>query len=644
MPALIISVALSLYFIVLRHNEADTVLISRGATLTRQLAPAAEYGAFSGNLDELKRLAEAVAREADVTAVTFHDADGHNLVSVGNSRFREQITTLPSNWLGRSEDNGTLFFHNKIQRGNPTFDDPFQPDFTTPQPTNRTLGSVTVELSRSNVIRTKREILIVTTLFSLTALAAGILFSRRLSRDVTEPILALQQTVMQIHLGKLDARVDHHPGQTLRDLEEGINEMAAALQTGRDQLEQRIDEATAELRQKKEEAERMSLAKSRFLAAASHDLRQPLHALTLFTDQLDQQPNTQPQRYLIKQVHTAVEAMNLQLSALLDISRLDLGDIRIEPKGIALEPLIERTIAVHTPGAQAKGLQLRHVPTRARVVTDPRLLERMLGNLLANAIRYTERGGIVIGVRHHGGQLRLEVWDSGIGINPSQLALIFQEFYQVGNPERDATKGLGIGLSIVARLGELLHHPVDVRSIPARGSIFSITLPPELTTAKTQGSVGEIAEEEKSEDAYGFAKEVVLLGTSDDEHTRICQLLENWGCRAVCIGNLDELHDHHISVPDVLIFNAEQCVAVRHFVSSIATPPILIMLGGVPESSEAACAAADGLPPYVQLGLPLRPARLRALLQGLLQATPDDRDESTTLAAVGRLDESHATT
>ena len=622
MPALIICVALSLYFIALRYNEADAVLLGRGAALSRQLAPAAEYGAFSGNLDELQRLAEAAAREADVTAVTFTDVDGRRLTSVGNTRFHENIRSLPGNWQGASADGNTLYFHTKIQRSVPAFDDPFQPTPSGQQPTPQPLGSVTVEMSRSAVIRTKQEILIVTLMFSLAALVAGILFSRRLSRDVTEPILALQQAVTQIHLGNLDTRVAHHPGQTLHNLEAGINEMAAALHAGRDQLEQRIAEATAELREKKEEAERTSLAKSRFLAAASHDLRQPLHALTLFTDELEQQPHTQPQRSLLKQVHSAVDAMNAQLSALLDISRLDLGDIRARPTAIDLEPLIERAVAVHAPDAQAKGLRLRHAPTRARAFSDPRLLERMLGNLLSNAIRYTQRGGVTIGVRRHGDRLRLEIWDSGIGISAEQIPLIFQEFYQVDNPERDAEKGLGLGLSIVARLGQILDHPVSVNSRPGRGSVFSIVLPRAAAEPQAQDTAADALPEAPRGNGFGFDVDVLVLGDAIEESDRLCELLENWGCRTTCATSIGAFEERGAERPDVLIFDAGRLAAMSHFVERYPTPPILIMLG----ESAAGPAAAEDRPPCPQLGLPLRPARLRALLQRLLQK-PGGEDE-----------------
>ncbi len=612
MPAVIISLTLALYFIVLRYNDADAALLGRGNALARQLAPAAEYGAFSGNIVELHRLAEAASHEPDVTAVSFHDRKGALLASVGKMHFSDNVTALPSGWEGRSKDGDTLFFHTKIQHTAQPFEDPFAQK-SDKEGLKLPLGSVTLEMSRIAVLKRKREILFVTILFSLAALAAGTLLAQRLSRDVTEPILALQKTMAQIHDGRLNARVPRHQAGTLRSLEEGINEMAAAIMAGRDHLERRIAEATLELRQKKEEAEHTSLAKSRFLAAASHDLRQPLHALSLFTAELEQQPSSLAQRRLLQQIGSAVDALNEQLNALLDISRLDLGDIIAHPKPLALEPLIERVVAVHAPEAQAKGLRLRYVPTTAWTESDPLLLERMLGNLLANAISYTSKGGIVIGMRHVGTDWQLQVWDSGIGISEEQLPLIFQEFYQVANPERAADKGLGLGLAIVSRLAQILAHPIEVRSLPGHGSVFSILLPRSKPPVPRKGQL-----EQKNNELFEFDIDVLVFSGACDERASLCNLLEGWGCRAACAADMAEVEESTRCRPDVLICDEERLPAATDFIDRHPDKtqlPILILLG---ETSRMV-AVNTGLT-YAQLALPLRPARLRALLQQLLQA------------------------
>ncbi len=627
LPAALISVVLALYLIMLRFNDADRALEERGAALTRLLMPAAEYGAFSGNVAELRRLAEAVVREPNVTAVSFYDQDGVLLVSVGDVRFTENPTKLDDAWAGASKDQQTLFFHGKIHPALPAFDDPFeaaQPassqaanslpptEATAPPPP---LGSLTLEISRSAVTAAKKETLLVTLLLALVTLFGSSLLARRLSRDVTEPILALQQTVAEIQHGNLEARLTPHPAHTLIDLEQGVNAMAASLQAGRDELESRIAEATRELRLKKEEAERMSQAKSRFLAAASHDLRQPLHALSLFTNELEAQASPASQRRMLRRIGNAVDALNEQLNALLDISRLDLADIVPHRESIALEGLIERVIAVHLPTVQAKGLRLRLVPTRAWVRSDPRLLERMIGNLLSNAIRYTDAGGILIGVRHRGNDWRLEICDTGIGINNEQVPLIFEEFYQVANLERDAEKGLGLGLAIVARLAQILEHSVSVRSRPGHGSVFAITMPETAPLGPTE-QPGEVIQDLNA----GFNIDVLVLSADPEAGSHLAKLLKGWGCRI--IHPLEGTQTEYPSAPrpQVVICDEASYAQASNAIRTGPEPePILILIGeGAPRQDRPAAAA--------QLVLPLRPARLRALLQHLLQERQPQAD------------------
>lgn len=621
-PAAFIGLTLTSYLIALRYNDADITLASRGALLTRQLASAAEYGAFSGNVAELRRLADSVKHEADVAAVTFYNSDGILLISLGNPKLAINVNLLSDGWQGSSPNGEALFFHTKIHRTIPVFEAPlvldktYEDNIPAAKIPQTLLGSVSVEMSRAAVVESKRNTLIVTTLIFLGTLLVGTLLGRRLSRDVTEPILALQKTVMQIHDGNLDVRVPQHPAGTLHILEEGINEMAAALLAGRDHLEARIDNATYELRQKKEEAERTNLAKSRFLAAASHDLRQPLHALSLFTAELERQPNSLAQRRLLQNIGNAVNALNQQFKALLDISRLDLTDTVAHTEVFALSPLIERVIAVHAQHAQEKGLRLRHVPCRLWTNSDPHLLERMLSNLLSNALRYTNKGGIVIGVRRNGDELRLEIADSGIGIGEEQLPLIFQEFYQVGNPERDAEKGLGLGLSIVMRMVKILSHRIEVRSRPGHGSIFRIVLPRATPLLST-----ELPPEPQAQDLFGlsFDIDVLLFCETGENRANTCDLLEKWGCH---IDYADGHSKHAEKIdrkPALVICDTHHIAIARGFVDSFqASPPLLIVLGEIPDEM------AGTVPPTNVLALPLRPARLRALLQQLLQAANDD--------------------
>jgi signal transduction histidine kinase/CheY-like chemotaxis protein len=228
------------------------------------------------------------------------------------------------------------------------------------------------------------------------------------------------------------------------------------------------------LEQAKTEAEEASRAKSRFLAAASHDLRQPLHALGLFAENLgmkDRAPETQD---LVRNISQSVEALEKMFAELLDISRLDAGAIKLELRCFAMQEIFDRIAVDFLPLAQEKGLHLRIRATKEWAESDPLMIERVVRNLVSNAIRYTERGGVLVACRRRGKRLWVEVRDSGVGIAESERERIFEEFYQVGNAERDRSKGLGLGLSIVKRLMALLGEKLVVKSAPGRGSVFAV--------------------------------------------------------------------------------------------------------------------------------------------------------------------------
>ncbi len=236
-----------------------------------------------------------------------------------------------------------------------------------------------------------------------------------------------------------------------------------------------------ELQAARDKAERASMAKTKFLTAASHDLRQPAQSLTLFTDLLAAKLAGHPDATIVEHLQRSVDALRLLLDGILDLSRMDAGLVVPLARPFAIAPLLAQLGIEYEARARQAGLRLRARPCNARVVSDPLLLERILRNLLENALRYTRRGGILLGCRRRGDRLRIEVWDSGIGLAPEQMDNIFEEFYQAGNPERDRAKGLGLGLAIVERLARLLDHHVTVSSREGRGSRFAVTVPLAIT-------------------------------------------------------------------------------------------------------------------------------------------------------------------
>jgi signal transduction histidine kinase/CheY-like chemotaxis protein len=290
----------------------------------------------------------------------------------------------------------------------------------------------------------------------------------------------------------------------------------------------------ADVQQQKDVAERASVAKSRFLASASHDLRQPVHALSLFVGALKGREMDAEARRLVAHLDDSIEALDSLFVALLDISRLDAGIVQTQVRPFALQPLLARVCEDHAAEARDKGIRLVQRPCAASVDSDPVLVERILRNIVGNAVRYTDRGGVLVGCRRRGPRLRIEVWDSGRGIPLDQQARVFEEFYQLGNPERDRAKGLGLGLAIVQRLATLLDCPLTLASVPGRGSVFTIALP----LASTVPASEPAAEPAPLTSAAG------LVLVIDDEvaiQEAMRSLLGKWGHEVVVAGSFEEM-------------------------------------------------------------------------------------------------------
>lgn len=612
LPATIIAAVLASYFLLLRYADAEQAFIHRGHSLIKLFTPATEYGVFSGNAEELQRLAAALAGEADISGIAIYSRSGQLLAKLGTLRLTKDPQRLPDGWTGATPDGATQCFHAKVWRTGLAFQDPLASQGDTAA--REVIGSVTLEMTRAGMQRLKREMMVVTLIASLVTLILGTLLALRLSSSVTLPILALQRVVSAIRGGDLAARVAPHPAGTLRNLEDGINEMAASLQAGRDLLENRIAAATAELKLKRDEAEQASIAKSRFLAAASHDLRQPLHALSLFSEELARESRQPGLQRLVRQISAAVGSMEELLGSLLDVSRADLGAIHPVVQPVALDGLLRRVFSAQVASARAKGLRMRLHPSHYWGLSDPALLYRMVINLVANAIAYSDRGGILIGVRQAGDRLRIEVWDSGIGIRPEHQALIFEEFFQIANPERDPQKGLGLGLSLVDRLSRLLGHPVGMRSVPGRGSMFSITLPrctPPATLPREAASVA----------LGGIKARLLVLGADPAANTALQRLLTGWGCE-VTSASPSTPALAAASTPELVICEDAAFVGVLPLLRSLATerPLPVILLGTLPPDLPP---EHTGLAINV-LAKPPQPAKLRALISHLL----DDADAS----------------
>jgi signal transduction histidine kinase/CheY-like chemotaxis protein len=439
----------------------------------------------------------------------------------------------------------------------------------------------------------------------LGALAASYALARRMVR----PIRVLGEGADRIGAGRLGERIRVGTGDELDALGAQFNRMAERLEESYATLEARIAERTEQLA-------RANQAKTRFLAAASHDLRQPMHALALTVGELRETARSPELAALARRIDRSVDALEDLLDALLDISKLDAGAVQPERRAFPLQPLLERLADEFAPAAEAKGLRFRVARTSLWTESDPTLLGRCLLNLVANAVRYTRAGGIAVGCRRRGGEAEIVVADSGIGIAAADRARIFEEFFQAGSPQRDRAQGLGLGLAIVERIARLLGHAVTVKSQPGRGSAFGVRVPvvpprPEAPGPAAVGTAIELA-----------GLRVLVVDDEPDVRASLGGLLERWGCSVETAASGAEAITAGRAAPDFALCDLrlgadESGFDVLDQLKARWGPRlhgIIVTADATPEG--IAEAQARG---YPLLHKPVRPAKLRALVEQLVR-------------------------
>lgn len=296
-------------------------------------------------------------------------------------------------------------------------------------------------------------------------------------------------------------------------------------------LELRVAERTQAL-------EAANAAKTRFVAAASHDLRQPVASIGLLAGLLRGQVQGDGARAVLERLTASVLALEALLKGLLDLSRFDAGSVQLRPQAVPLQPLFNTVLAHEREAAASLGLHLR---LRCRggdrvVLADPVLLEQILRNLVANAVRYTTRGGVLLSARHQAGRVLLQVWDTGCGIAPEQQARVFEEYVQLDNPARERHRGLGLGLSLVQRAAQRMAAPLSLRSVPGRGSCFGVILPAAQHPAA--GSPPALA---TPSSAAWAGRQVLLVDDDDGVREALCLQLQHWGMVVTACASLAEV-------------------------------------------------------------------------------------------------------
>jgi signal transduction histidine kinase len=455
------------------------------------------------------------------------------------------------------------------------------------------------------------------------AVGAAVLLGRR----VVRPIEVLRRGAARLEAGDLEARLDLASGDEFEELADDFNRMARRLEDAHATLERKVEERTHQLALANQ-------AKSRFLASASHDLRQPLHALGLFVAQLRVRMSARERRRVIECVDAAVAAMNELFSALLDISKLDAGVTTPKLTEFPVSSLLKRVESTFAKAAQEKNLSLRVVPSSAWIRSDFVLLERIVFNLVSNAVRYTKCGGLLVGCRRRGADLKIEVWDTGVGIPPDQRQVIFDEFYRLGEPDGDRKAGLGLGLAIVDRLCRLLDHPIALTSTVGSGSCFSVTVP----TVAARVAIAETRTPVRAPLDNSLGKLVVLIDDDALALDSMRGLFRSWGCRVVTGGTdkaaLAGLAQHDQS-PDLIISDYRLSdgrtgiEAIERLRSEFAHPIPAFLISGDIDPARLREAHEQG---YYLQHKPVDPMVLRAMCNQLLKAGKETRSSAASEA------------
>lgn len=476
MPILVVSAVIGVLFIRWHADDLQTLRLASAQATIGQLAALSDMALATRSRLGARQTVEFMQRTVAPIGLGLFDRDGNAFETSGNvGAFA--LRAISGKPLGLQIE----FDERTLSLVQPVFF-PAQSVGDNTRSTPSVVGYVSLTLSNEAENAELRRLWFKGLGMLIVAGLIGFFFASRVTQTLTLPLSKLNVAFDRVRAGDLDVRVEHTGADDLRRLTDSFNAMAIELKSARQNLRREVSAATAALDKRTQEAEAANEAKSRFIAAASHDLRQPAHALALYTAALRQLlkrcPEDQRETWApaINGMDAASKSLSDLLNALLDMSRFDAGVVEVKKSLVSLDELIGRAVTVATTGAAQRGLKLTTRAPSVDIVTDATLLRRIVDNLLNNAIRYTRRGRILVSARRRGDHVLLQVWDQGIGIAAADLPKVFDEFYQVKRGE-GSVGGLGLGLAIVARSVTLLDGRLSVRSTLNRGTCFSVWLP-----------------------------------------------------------------------------------------------------------------------------------------------------------------------
>ena len=455
--------------------------------------------------------------------------------------------------------------------------------------------------------------IVLTTIISLLFVVSMVLLIVRM--NISKPLQLLTDSINR-----------YTPLRRVTKLEDEQNILERQDELGRmgrsfNRLKEDLWEQGVGLQNAKEDADRANKAKSVFLASASHDLRQPLNAMQMYIAALKTKVNDEEVLKIIEDINSVSASTARLLNALLDVSELEVGAIKPRYEEFPINNIFTSIFQSFSPLAKDKGLQFRIVPSNIFVKSDPDLLERILGNFMSNAIRYTQSGSVMIGCRRRDNMVSIEVWDTGCGISDNQMSSIFEDFYQIENKERDRSKGLGLGLALAKRLSISLNHKIESKSWLGSGSSFSVL----VEIGKENSSDNKLENITNIMDLSGV--KVLLVEDDIDVLKSTKQLLESWGCIVSSGRDQEEIKnvigsDGYL-LPDIIVADnrlpgdasgIDVVKLVQKDLESLI--PSVIVTGDV-ERGHVQSITDQGFPVLLK---PIQPAKFRAILSHLIHS------------------------
>ena len=607
-PCAMVAIALTAWFTHSRLRTLEAAFDAEGQAVARQVAAMSDLSLYAGDVPALQNVANAALRSGQVTRVEISNSAGVYVAAGPATASMEQLRTFTAPVTVREASRASAF----APKGSTAVGD-------------APIGTVQTYRDTTSYARERTRSLMAGIGIALIALLTAWAWVRHMARAVAQPLRRVSRTVAALEAGQFDARCDvvgrsagrgGHGGDAheIASLAHDINRLAERLQRNQQISEERVRDATAVALQRMAEAEQAALSRARFLAAASHDLRQPLHAMGLFIDGL--LPSATPaQKPAVQRLQESTAFMGVLLDDLLEISRLDAQVLTPAITNVSLEAVFDQLDAQYAPQAADGHLRLVWRDRGLAVRTDPALLLRIVGNLVANAVRHAPPDGtvLVLARRVADGSVRIEVRDNGVGIAPIHQARIFEEFYQVANTERDRRQGFGLGLAICARIAALLGTRITLRSALQQGSTFGLALPgadPAAVPPPTPEPAAPV----------GLAHLHCLVVDDDPvilESSRT--LLEQWGCRVACastraeavalLGAPGERFD--VVLCDLQLAGDEDGMTVIDAAHQLQPDALAVLVSGATGPEVLQRLRQGGV---MLLTKPVAPAKLRALL------------------------------